>query len=245
MSTPRLRPAAVAFDGKLYVFGGFTEGQSAAGTSEILDSAECFDLATRKWAMLPPMDTPTQGARAFAFESKIYILGGSASRRRVGGSASRQVLAFDPTSETYEVVTEIPEPVADFGIAVVGSVVYLIGGCKDYELADSFLGFDLRQRTWLARLPSLNCARKSCACFYDGRTIWVVGGHDPVKLKYMNSVERLDIDSGEWSWKEVDNFPFGAALDAVQCPMPSSNVAFRYPKLHAHFGYPAKTNTKE
>ena len=64
MPTARLRPAIAAFDGKIYAFGGFTEKSrsgAAAGTSDLLDSAECFDLATRKWTMLTPMDTPIQG----------------------------------------------------------------------------------------------------------------------------------------------------------------------------------------
>ena len=90
------------------------------------------------------------------------------------------------------------------------------------ELSDSFLGFDLRQRVWLTDLPALNCARKSCACFYDGRTIWVAGGHDPANLRYSNSVERLNIDNDEWRWETVGNLPFGAALDVIQCPMPAS-----------------------
>ena len=58
---------------------------------------------------------------------------------------------------------------------------------------------------------------------FPPRTIWVIGGHDPVNLKYSNSVERLDIDDEyEWRWETVDNFPFGAALDVIQCPMPAS-----------------------
>merc|ERR1719458_778608 len=79
MPTARLRPAIAAFDGKIYAFGGFTEKSrsgAAAGTSDLLDSAECFDLATRKRTMLTPMDTPIQGAKAFVYEGKIYIVGG-------------------------------------------------------------------------------------------------------------------------------------------------------------------------
>ena len=61
-----------------------------------------------------------------------------------------------------------------FGLVVVGDVMYLVGGYRvgrfDHsELSNSFLGFDLRRRRWLDNLPALNCARKSCACFYDGR----------------------------------------------------------------------------
>jgi len=227
MSTARLRPAIAAFEGKIYAFGGFTERSRAATrtSGDLLDSAECFDLATRKWTMLTPMDTPMQGAKAFVHDRKIYIVGGSASKHH--RTASRRVLTFDPASEAYEAVTDIPECIVDFGVVVVGSVMYLVGGYtvggNHSELTNSFLGFDLCRREWLKSLPALNCARKSCACFYDGRTIWVIGGHDPVNLNYSNSVERLDIDDEyEWRWETVDNFPFGAALDVIQCPMPAS-----------------------
>ena len=167
---------------------------------------------------------PIQGAKAFVYEGKIYIVGGSASKHH--RTASRRVIAFDPASEAYEAVTDIPECVVDFGVAVVGSVLYLVGGFKvgQSELANSFLGFDLRRREWLTDLPALNCARKSCACFYDGRTLWAVGGFDPVNLRYSDSVEKLNIDDDEdeWRWETVENFPFGAALDVIQCPMPVS-----------------------
>ena len=53
----------------------------------------------------------------------------------------RRIWAYDPASDTYERVTEIPEEsraLIDYGVVVVGSVVYLIGGsdfgnCSDWH----------------------------------------------------------------------------------------------------------------
>ena len=59
-------------------------------------------------------------------------MGGSASKHH--RTASRRVLTFDPASEAYEAVTDIPECIVDFGVVVVGSVMYLVGGYTGWSI---------------------------------------------------------------------------------------------------------------
>eukprot|EP01063_Lacrimia_lanifica_P029209 TRINITY_DN4413_c1_g1_i1.p1 TRINITY_DN4413_c1_g1~~TRINITY_DN4413_c1_g1_i1.p1 ORF type:complete len:429 (+),score=146.30 TRINITY_DN4413_c1_g1_i1:66-1352(+) len=69
MSTKRMCPAAVAFEGKLWVIGG-SDGEGA------LSSVEYFDPATETWHDGAPMSTCRSNATATVLDGMIYVTGG-------------------------------------------------------------------------------------------------------------------------------------------------------------------------
>ncbi len=83
--------AAVAVDGKLYVFGG----EQWVPEQRVFATNWMYDPATDRWSTLPPLPTPRHGLGAAAVGNRIYVFGGGT---KVGGDAAtavHEVLVLD------------------------------------------------------------------------------------------------------------------------------------------------------
>ena len=176
----------------------------------VYDSADCYDIKTGTWQSISSLPGGEMfGGKAFEYERKIYIVGGRAFKRIYSASQAwlpdqgpmrpdervlpvlRGIWAYDPACDRYELVTYIPEECSSgdvgigYGIVVVGSIMYLIGGsgylacnfrgmrkCK-CAVHSTVIGFDLSKRIWIMDLPQLIYPRTATSCFYDGHTIQV------------------------------------------------------------------------
>src|ERR1700689_3461558 len=76
MLIPAHHAAAVALDGKIYVFGGFV-GRPGTKVWQPIPSAVLYDPDTDSWKELAPMPTPRGSAVAVAVNGKIYVIGGA------------------------------------------------------------------------------------------------------------------------------------------------------------------------
>ncbi len=85
-------PAVVAYNGKLYVFGGSTDAFSGS-----VAKAAVYDPAGNSWSMLPDMGTPRGGPTAQVIGSKIYVAGGMN-----GGASLATMESFDLNSQTWQ-----------------------------------------------------------------------------------------------------------------------------------------------
>jgi DNA-binding beta-propeller fold protein YncE len=108
--------AATALNGTAYVVGGFT------GT-RWLDTILAWKpgSAPRVAGRLP---TPLRYAAVAAVDGRIVIAGGSTP----AGTASRAVLAFDPTTGKIRRVGLLPAPTTHAAAATLGDVAYVLGG---------------------------------------------------------------------------------------------------------------------
>lgn len=72
--------------------------------------------------------------------------------------------------------------IIDFGLVYIEpcNTIYIVGGMDPltFETKNTVYTFNVLTRTWssLNSIPSLNVARKSCACFYDGSFLYAAGG---------------------------------------------------------------------
>ena len=102
--------------------------------------------------------------------------------------------------------------ISDFGLVLVESErkIYIVGGMDPltFETKNSVLVFDLSSRSWSHDFPSLNVARKSSGCFFDGTNLYVVGG-STAELGQLSSVERFCPETRKW--KIIDSLPRGLA----------------------------------
>ena len=133
----------VAHQRRLYAFGGATE------TFAILDSVECYDVASNTWEELPALLNPTHSMAAVSHGTRIFLSGG------VTG-ADRQIVAsfssYDPVARRYEAWPSMFYPRRLHDMIAQGSKVYALGGITRQDIPlygqTPIESFDLSSNQW-------------------------------------------------------------------------------------------------
>lgn len=165
-------------NGKLYVFGAYGEGYPPYG---VFNFVEEYDPITNTWTSKASMPTTRSGETAAVYNGEIYVFGGS-----LGGPDPRPhtdvVEAYNPVTNTWRFVTNMPKVVANPAIAVVGDKAYLIGGyfLDEDRMLEDVIVYDFQTGTWITTdftpLPTPRAFPYSHAVpVVDGK-IYLVGG---------------------------------------------------------------------
>src|SRR5262249_23128952 len=112
--------AAAESDGRLFVFGGFTNG------SGISNGVEIYDQATRIWSKGSAMPIPVAYSSAVAANGQIFLFGGIST----SGIPLSTVLVYDPTLDRWS-VSPRNMPTPRYGLAAVlgaDGTIYTFGG---------------------------------------------------------------------------------------------------------------------
>ncbi|MCC7537453.1 MAG: hypothetical protein IT379_14615 [Deltaproteobacteria bacterium] len=115
-------PGYAVVGGSVYLLGGFNEspGLPTARVSR-------YDAATDAWSARAALPTPRSAPGAFARGTIIYVLGGFTGSRHLD-----DVVAYDTVADRHCVMSiRLPTPMSSFGVATVGSRVFLVGGDGD------------------------------------------------------------------------------------------------------------------
>lgn len=113
-----------ALHGRFYVFGGL--GGNPFGH---VDVAEEYDPAAGTWRSRAPLPTPRTAAVAAVHDGRIYVFGGGNGDAATGMRTQRdEVEAFDPLTNTWELVTRMPHVYMGSAVAVVDGKAYVISG---------------------------------------------------------------------------------------------------------------------
>lgn len=115
--------AAGAVDGIFYVLGG--RGGSIAALSA---SVFAYDPQTREWTPRADMPTPRGGVAAAVLNGRIFVLGGEGNRAEGSAGVFPEVEAYDPASDTWEVLEPMALPRHGMGAAALGGRIYVPGG---------------------------------------------------------------------------------------------------------------------
>ena len=165
-------------NGKLYVFGAYGEGYPPYG---VFNFVEEYDPITNTWTSKASMPTTRTGGAAAVYNGEIYVFGGSSA-----GPDPRPVTdvveAYDPATNTWRFVTNMPKVVVNPAIAVVGDKAYVIGGyfLDEDRMLEDVIVYDFQTGTWITTgftpLPTPRAFPYSHALpVVDGK-IYLVGG---------------------------------------------------------------------
>ncbi|WJK44218.1 S8 family serine peptidase [Solwaraspora sp. WMMA2056] len=180
--------AAATLDGKIYsVAGGSTTGTER--------DAWVYDPVTDAWSALPDLPVARSKPVLAAVGGKLYLFGGWGA----GGTPVASVDMFDPATGAWSTLPGVtsPAPRAAAGSAVVGSTVYLIGGCVDGTCTDSrtVLAFDTGTGTFRSR-ADYPLAASWLACGGIGDRAYCAGGAGAVEYR---SAYAYDPAADAWS----------------------------------------------
>ncbi|MDW8099989.1 MAG: LuxR C-terminal-related transcriptional regulator [Anaerolineae bacterium] len=144
-----------------------------------------------RWTVLAPLPQPRARLALASYKGRLYAIGGEGTE-----GVSGAVYVFDPVANAWSPRARKPTPVSNFGVAVLGDVLYAVGGCTaDGGVTDVVEMYDPAQDIWRAAKPMLapRCAHAVAAL---GDRLYVFGGWDG--SRYVADVFIYDRATDAW-----------------------------------------------
>lgn len=203
---------AVAYDGKIYVPGGYTKGKVPT------DKLFIYDLKTKQWQGKPLLSL--RGAlTAQIINATLYVIGGvNASQVPVN-----TMDAYDLKTGTWTTKKSMPTARHHLESAVLDGKLYVLGGrilsdgIASEDMDESLTNFnrvemyDPQTDTWTTKSPMLE-KRSGFAVTSANGQIYAIGGQGVEET--LASVEKYDPATNKWSYEP--SMPTGrVGLDAV------------------------------
>jgi N-acetylneuraminic acid mutarotase len=202
---------STTLNGKIYSFGGF---DSLKGCCTPTDRAYSFDPMQNKWTALAALpylasNGVTGGGMTHAGIANdgtyIYLASGYIAASPGSGQSfgTKQVWRYDPASDSYTRLPDLPQDRAAGMLAVVGRELHYFGGtnkARTLDVGDHWaLNLD-GGTSWAVRAALPNPRHHLGAVVYGGR-IYVVGGqhgHDGA-LVPQDTVNAYDPATNTWA----------------------------------------------
>lgn len=148
----RSNHAVVAFEGKIYVFGG----------NENPDKTEVYDPNKDAWRELAPIPTPRQHINysAAAADGKIYLMGGIEKRGEREFAITDKNEVYDPTTNTWAEKKPIPFKRQMPAVTSLKGKIYVISGTNsDWDDQATVFVYDPETDHWETRanMPEARC----------------------------------------------------------------------------------------
>jgi N-acetylneuraminic acid mutarotase len=127
MPTPRNHMYGGAVAGKIYIIGGRIPGPFI-GPATDLNVVEEYDPARNVWGPTrAKMPTARSGGGCATYKGKIYVAGGEIQTRGLI-AAFRALEAYDPATDTWQILPSLPVPRHGVAVAVLGNTIHFVSG---------------------------------------------------------------------------------------------------------------------
>ncbi len=194
-------PAAVCYQGRIYVMGG-------GGSNQFY----IYDIANDTWHGGAPLPRDVWSAAAAAWDGKVYLVGGDSDF--FPGDTANEVNIYDIATDTWT-GTGAPMPYAAVaaGYVQAGSMLYVVGGWNDSSPTTNVAAtqrYDLAANAWETG-PALAYPRADLALAMTNQALYAIGGDNEGNgyFEATTTVERLDLTGGlGGSWSDaIDQLP--------------------------------------
>jgi len=180
---------AASVSDRLFFIGGYSEAGDPIGN--------VWELVGDDWVDRASLPRPLAAGAAVAMDNQIYVVGGTPH-----GGVARYDLAQDSWSEGPDPGLQREHVAA---VAYEGEI-WLIAGRWQGEIFDSTEVFDPLSGSWRAG-SALNESRSGFGAAVIDGAIVVAGGEVFGPDQALSTVERLEVDSDQWSL--IDPVPHG------------------------------------
>jgi N-acetylneuraminic acid mutarotase len=215
MLIPAHHAAAVALNGKIYVFGGFV-GRPGGKAWQPIPSAVVYDPENDSWKELAPMPTPRGSAVAVALGGKIYVIGGA--HANIPGKPMTEPLwvgvptivvgtveVYDPATNSWQSRAPMPTGRNHFMAAAVDGKIYAVDGRLGMpfvtmsDVTDLVEMYDPATDTWTYKGRSPTRRGDVAGDVYNGK-IYVTGGEyeEPAGKLTFWAFEAYDPKTNSW-----------------------------------------------
>jgi N-acetylneuraminic acid mutarotase len=125
---PRDHVAGGAIDVVVYIAGG-REGAIESHANTLF----AYDIATQAWTELASLPTSRGGVAGVVLDGKLYVFGGEGNAAEESGVFA-EAEAYDPATDTWEVLTPMATPRHGTGAAALDGVIYVPAGATEQAL---------------------------------------------------------------------------------------------------------------
>ena len=135
--------ACVAFQGRIFIIGGFD--------GEIIHrSVEIYDPRNNTWTFGPELNIRRSGVRAVVYNDKLYVVGGYNGLQR-----QKTMEVFDPSTSNFFVHLnyQMNTGRSNFAMSVLDDKILVMGGYDGTGVSKECECFDERTRTWTKTKP--------------------------------------------------------------------------------------------
>ncbi|HCE04380.1 MAG TPA: hypothetical protein DEQ98_14195 [Acidobacteria bacterium] len=207
MPVEKWEPGTVVLDGKLYFFGGYTDGVKSSKVSNV------FDPTDGSWTRIQDLPSAISHMNMVLDGRTVWFAGGYKDGYK--GHTIAEVWSYDIDDDRYTAAPLLPETRGGGGLSLVGRSLHFMGGTEADRDTDSpdhwVLDLDAWARgsaEWTHAAP-MPVPRNQFACVtFDGK-IYAMGGqvhHDSEQVDQA----RVDIyDPATDSWSAGPPLPKG------------------------------------
>lgn len=193
------------YEGDFYSFGawGYADGDWESGNRNINLK---YNPASGSWTTLAvrPDTICSAGGCAVVYGDEIFVFSGSAANTN-DWIPSTKVHAYNPASNSWRYVTDVPVTIEMFGLARVGNLAYLIGGWNGSteQVLSSVMTFNFDTGVWTQNAgialpaPARVFTYQHALPVINGK-IYCVGG-DVAPDERTDQVDVYDTVSDTWS----------------------------------------------
>jgi len=162
LQIPRQEVAVAAAAGRIYVFGGISDG-------DVLDSVEEYDPVANRWRFVAPLPEPLHHAAAAAVGDSIYVIGGY---RTLAFDPTERVYRYDVLTDSWTAVASLPAPRGVLAAAAIDGKVYAVGGIP---FPSELTVYDPAADRW-TRLAPMPTQREHLAAAAAGGRLFAISG---------------------------------------------------------------------
>jgi hypothetical protein len=163
MREPRVAGAAATVGRTIVVVGGQADDRLVAGT-------EVFD--GKRWKPGADMPTPREHLAAATDGRYVYAVGG---RDLDPGKNSNAFERYDPASDSWEALPDLPEKMGGLGAAYLDGQIVVTGGETPNAVTGATFVYDISKRRW-RKAAALGTPRHGMAVAAFGDTVYALEG---------------------------------------------------------------------
>lgn len=193
LPAPRHHSMSVAFEGRVYVLGGFGNGVDPWATGWV------FDPQTNVWTDIADLPVAVGAGAAVEIDGLIYVVGGVP----IGNS----LFVYDPTADIWDILPSMTQAREHTAAVAFDGDLWVLGGRWDAEMLSGVEVFDPQSGTWSSG-PAMQEARSGFGATVLGGSIFVAGGEvfdqsNGFQATALDSVERF----GGAAWTSAESLP--------------------------------------
>lgn len=165
----------------------------------VLSLVTTRNITAEKWQVVSELPTLRSGFSTAVVDGKIYLIGGTPFQNRRGPYGLSTVEMYDPKTNRWEQVADMPTPRTSTETAVINGTIYVCGGyngidnrAANLKFLDVVEAYDPQKDTWTKK-QGMSVARIDFGMAAVTGKIYSIGGSLHILEKEPEAPGRIDL----------------------------------------------------